>query len=177
MTSFLWILNEGGSASGFWPAGCASAAIQNPVMKIRPPRSIDIIISPWQTFLSSGAAAPHRPEAGLETRCRTGGLPPNSSLDAAGAAALRQSLDLVRAEAVVIPWQRMLQTRCGDRELQRLLVARESLEPVDQPGREGVASSHAVHDVRDLVVPADQETLAVVQAGRPPVVGRASRCA
>src|SRR5579872_512317 len=69
----------------------------------------------------------------------------------------------------------MLQARGCYRELQRLLMARERLQTVDQSAREAVSATNAIHDVRDVVVPAGEKLLPVAQAGRPAVVRRAER--
>ena len=73
----------------------------------------------------------------------------------------------------------MLETACGDRELQGLLRVIVGVQAVDQAGGETVAAADAVDDVRDLVAARQPERLGVAQARGPAVavgaVGLAQR--
>ena len=71
----------------------------------------------------------------------------------------------------------MFQAGSRHGEFQRLLVAAKGLQAVDQPAGKAVAATHPIHDVRDLVMTAGQELLAVMQARRPAVMRRALRLA
>src|SRR6267378_4479982 len=73
--------------------------------------------------------------------------------------ALQQTLHFVHAEPVEVPRNRMFEARGRHRELQRFLMAAQRLQPVNQPAGEAVAAADPVHDMGDLVVPADQEIL------------------
>ena len=66
---------------------------------------------------------------------------------------------------------------CGHGEFQRVAMAGKRLQTVDQAAGEAVSAAHAVHDVGDVVVPAQQEVAVVVQTGRPAVVRGAPRFA
>src|SRR5262245_43244909 len=84
-------------------------------------------------------------------------------------AAFQQRLHIVDRAAIEIAGHRVLQTTRRHRELERLLVRPERIQPVDQAPRETIAAADAIDDVRDLVMPAQQKLLAIVVARRPAV--------
>ena len=71
---------------------------------------------------------------------------------AAGAVTFHQILDFGDCNLIEITEYRMLQTGCGDGEVQRLLViAGPGQHTVDQAAHETVATADTVHDVGDVV--------------------------
>lgn len=67
----------------------------------------------------------------------------------------------------------MFEAGSGDGEFQGVLVAGEVEYPVDEAAGETIAATHAVDDMGDVVVLAEEEFLAVVEAGGPAIVGGA----
>src|SRR5258706_11346850 len=64
----------------------------------------------------------------------------------------------------------MFETARRSREIDRLLVIRQCEESVNQTRGETIAAAYAVHNMSDVVVPAQQERLAVVQARGPAIM-------
>src|SRR5262245_19785967 len=77
--------------------------------------------------------------------------------------ALNQRLHFLHAEPVEIPRNAVLQATRRHRKLQRLLMRRHGLQSVDQTAREAIASTNAIYDMGDLIMPAAQKLLAIVQ--------------
>ncbi len=71
----------------------------------------------------------------------------------------------------------MLQAGRSDGEFQGFLVAWQVKQSEDQSAREAVAASHAIHDMGDFVMAAEQKLAAIVQACGPAVMRRALRFA
>src|SRR5258706_1448755 len=102
-----------------------------------------------------------------------GGLPLHSSRPAAS----DQLLHFLPRTAVEIARNRMLEAGRSDGESQGFLVAWQVKQSEDQSAREAVAASHAIHDMGDFVMAAEQKLAAIVQACGPAVVRRALRFA
>src|SRR5581483_786694 len=101
-------------------------------------------------------------------------LPKRLSLHAARSVAFQEGTDFVHRKAVEVAGYRMLQTTCRHREFESFAVAFERLQSINQPPGECVAASDPIHDMSNLVMPAEQKLFAVIQACRPAVVRRAS---
>jgi len=76
-----------------------------------------------------------------------------------------------------IAWNGVLQTGSGHGKFQGIAMVTERVQAVNQAAREAVPSPDAIHDVGDLVMAAEHEFAAVMQACRPAVVRSAPRFA
>ena len=63
----------------------------------------------------------------------------------------------------------MFEATGGDGKIQGGLRRLAIGQSVNQPGRERVATAHAIHNVADLVFPTEPELPSVVQAGGPAI--------
>ena len=93
------------------------------------------------------------------------------TLNPARTAALDQALDFFARKPIEVAGDRVLQARGGDGKLEGVLMRVRWRSPKIEAAGEAVAAAHAIDDVRDVVVAAEQEILAVVEAGA------TSRCA
>src|SRR5215475_3768411 len=91
------------------------------------------------------------------------------ALNASACVTRHERFDLLHAHAIDVADDRVLETRRRRRELERLLVVLVRAETVNQAGSERIAAADAVDDVRDVVVLAREERLAIVQHGAPAV--------
>src|SRR5207244_2974127 len=97
--------------------------------------------------------------------------------DASRTPALHELLHFLTTEPAEVARDRVLETRRCYRELQRLSMACHVQQPVDQSAREAIAPADAIHDVRDVVITAEQKIFPIVEARRPTIVRRALRFA
>src|ERR1043165_8426041 len=88
------------------------------------------------------------------------------SLNPARAAPLHE----IPRAPVEVAGDRVLQATRRDREFQRLLMRGERQQSINQPAGEAIASTYAIHNLGDIVMPAEQKFLAIVEARRPAVV-------
>ena len=93
-----------------------------------------------------------------------------SALHAPAAAPLHQAFHLGHAHAVEVAADGVLEAAGRHGEFQRRLFILIGVEAINQAAAEAVAAAHAVHDVGDAVLAAEEEVLAVVEAGAPVVV-------
>ena len=90
------------------------------------------------------------------------------SLHSSGAIALEQRVDLGYGGAIKIAHERVLQATRRDGEFQRVLVRRQRQHSIDQAAGEAIPAAHAIHNVGDVVVPADHELVrSFMQAAHP----------
>ena len=101
-----------------------------------------------------------------EPKTHLNGLP----LDTTGGISREQLIHFVDTHPVYVAGDRMLEAGSGDRKAQGIRVGLAGQQPEDQAGREGVPAPDAVDDIGDVIVRADDEILAVVQAARPAVM-------
>src|SRR5690349_15029239 len=154
MTSFTCTLIGGGSCAwGCAAGGCDCAQIDKPTTMDNSTRK-RIDGRPCFDYKGTAAALPYHPSR---------------------PAALHKLLHFLAAHPAEIPRNRVLQTRRRHRELQRLTIPRQIQQPENQPRRKAVPAAHAIHNMRDLIMPAQQKFLPVMQTSRPPVMRRALR--
>src|SRR5262245_11281471 len=92
------------------------------------------------------------------------------ALHTAWSAAGKEALNFKKRWPIDITGDGVLQTGCGNCEVQSVLLGHAGAESIDQSGAEGVTCSYTLDDVRNVVARACQQRLAIVQTGRPTVL-------
>src|SRR5947209_20551068 len=87
------------------------------------------------------------------------------SLHAARSSTANQGLHFLWRKTVEITRNGMLQTRRCDCKLERVLRRSQTRQTIDQPSRKAVSGTHAVDNMCDIVLTAQQEAVPGVQAG------------
>ena len=95
------------------------------------------------------------------------------ALDAAGTAIREQVIHFVNADTIVIARDGVLQATRGRGKLQCVASEAPGLNAVNKTGREAIARADTVHNIGDLVDPAQKKLIPHMQARRPAVVIRA----
>src|SRR5438067_4803946 len=148
-------------------ADCARTTGTSPTSAIL--RSMSSLVMPFASARRRGGAAPRARRGLSPLRSASPGHPRPS--------ALHDPQDLVQGRHRGVAGRGHGQRAVGGAALDRPLRALAGQQPIDEPGREGVAAADAVHDLEAGTRARSVELPFVVDDGAPVVHGRGARLA